>query len=83
MNVDRLSVTVPAEVGQAVRDAAKKAGVSVSTWMSEAAEAKLRDQLLGEALDAWQAEDGPFTEAELEAGAALLRGQTTATRRTG
>ena len=78
MNVDRLSVTVPAELGKAVRDAAKKTGVSVSTWMGEAAAAQLRHELLGEALDAWQAEDGAFTEEELEAAAALVRGEGTA-----
>jgi len=83
MNVDRLSVAVPAELGSAVREAATKRGVSVSTWMSEAAEAMLRNQLLGEALDAWQAENGAFTEEELEAAAAILHGQGSTKRRAG
>jgi hypothetical protein len=44
----------------------------VSTWLSEAAADRLRNELLGAALDAWEAEDGSFTEAELDAAAARL-----------
>ena len=40
--------------------------MSLSAWFAEAAEERLRNYLLGKALDAWQAEDGPFTEEEME-----------------
>ena len=73
MNVDRLSVAVDPELGRVVRAAAAEAGISVSQWMSEAATDHLRNQLLGVALDAWEAETGPFTQEELDAAALGIR----------
>jgi hypothetical protein len=70
--VDRLSVALPAEMGGAVRDAAARAGVSVSAWVTAAAADRLRNELLGEALDQWEAEDGAFDEQELRAAARAL-----------
>ena len=70
--VDRLSVTMPPELGEAVRTAAGQANIRVSAWLAAAAARQLRHELLGAALDAWQAEDGPFTDAELAAAAAKL-----------
>lgn len=72
MTVDRMSVTMDPRLGGAVRDAAAQAGISVSAWIAEAAADKVRNQLLGAALDAWQAEDGAFTEEELAAAAEVL-----------
>ncbi|HEX3826844.1 MAG TPA: hypothetical protein VHV82_06170 [Sporichthyaceae bacterium] len=79
--VDRLSVTMPPEIGTAVRQAAARAGISVSSWLSAAAAQRLRNELLGAALDAWEREDGPFTTAEFDAagrdlGAARPKGAT-------
>ena len=70
--VDRFSVTMPPELGEGVRQAAARQGTSVSTWLSEAAADRLRNELLGAALDAWESEDGSFTEAELDAAASRL-----------
>jgi hypothetical protein len=70
--VDRFSVTMPPELGNAVRDAAAREGTSVSSWMSEAAADRLRNELLGAALDAWEAADGPFTDEELNTAANAL-----------
>jgi hypothetical protein len=70
--VDRFSVTMPPELGEGVRQAAARQGTSVSTWLTEAAADKLRNELLGVALDQWESEDGPFTQAELEEAAARL-----------
>ncbi len=70
--VDRLTVTMPAELGAAVRDAAARRGLSVSSWLSAAAAARLRSELLQVALDHWEAEDGPFSDAELDAAASAL-----------
>jgi hypothetical protein len=72
-NVDRLSVTMPPEVGAAVRDAAAREGTSVSNWLTAAAAQRLRNELLGAALDQWEAEQGPFTDEELNAAVAALR----------
>ena len=63
---------MPPELGEGVRQAAARQGTSVSAWLSEAAADRLRNELLGAALDAWEADDGPFTEAELEAAASRL-----------
>ena len=70
--VDRFSVTMPPEVGEGVRQAATRQGVSVSAWLTEAAADRLRNELLGAALDAWESELGSFTEAELDEAAAQL-----------
>ncbi len=70
--VDRLSVTMPPDVGSAVREAAARAGVSVSSWVTTATAQRLRNELLGVALDAWEAEDGPFTEQEMAAAREAL-----------
>lgn len=70
--VDRLSVTMPPEIGAAIRDAAAREGTSVSSWLTAAAVQRLRNELLGAALDQWEAEDGSFTEAELNAAATAL-----------
>lgn len=77
--VDRLSVTMAPEIGAAVREAAAREGTSVSTWLTVAAAQRLRNDLLGVALDLWEAEDGPFSDEELNTAAAAL----SATRRRG
>lgn len=72
MQVDRFSVTMEPDLGTAVRDAAERAGMSVSGWLAQAATDRLRNDLLGAALDAWEVEDGPFGQEELDAAAATL-----------
>jgi hypothetical protein len=63
--VDRFSVTMAPELGEGVRQAAARQGISVSAWLAEAAADRLRNELLGAALDAWESEEGPFAETEL------------------
>jgi hypothetical protein len=70
--VDRFSVTMPPDLGEGVRRAAERQGVSVSAWLSQAAADRLRNELLGAALDDWESEHGSFTEAELNAAASRL-----------
>jgi hypothetical protein len=70
--VDRLSVTMPPAIGAAVRESAARQGTSVSTWLADAAAQRLRNELLGAALDAWEAEEVPFSDAELNAATAAL-----------
>lgn len=60
--MDRFSVTMPPELGEGVRQAAARQGISVSAWLAEAAADRVRKELLGAALDAWESEDGPFAE---------------------
>lgn len=72
VKVDRLSVTMDPDLGQAVRAAAARSGTSVSGWLSEAAAARVRNERLGAALDAWQAEDGPLGQDELDWAVGVL-----------
>jgi hypothetical protein len=72
MQVDRFSVTMEPQLGAAVRDAAVRSGTSVSAWLASAAAEALRNDLLRVALDEWEAEEGPFTDAELDTAAATL-----------
>jgi hypothetical protein len=72
MKFDRFSITMDPDLGAAVREAAQEEGVSVSAWLSGAAAARLRNHLLGRALDRWEAEIGPPTEEELDAAAEKL-----------
>ncbi|MGH9102965.1 MAG: hypothetical protein ACRDYD_08300 [Acidimicrobiales bacterium] len=72
MEVDRLSVTMDPALGRAVRDAAARGGTSVSAWLAGAAADRLRNGLLGAALDTWEDEAGAFGDDELDAAARLL-----------
>jgi hypothetical protein len=72
MKVDRFSVTMDPDLGAAVREAAERQQMSVSAWLTAAASDRLRNELLGYALDRWEEEDGPFSEAELDTAAAAL-----------
>lgn len=66
-------MTMEPELGRAVRNAAARSKMSVSGWLSAAAAARLRNERLGAALDAWEAEYGSFTDAELDEAARALR----------
>ena len=66
MAVDRFSLTMDPDLGEAVRRAADRAGMTVSAWLSRAAADRVRNELLGIALDRWEEEDGPLTEQELD-----------------
>ena len=70
--VDRFSITMAPELGEAVRAAAERGDVSVSAWLSSAASDRLRNDLLGTALDDWELEHGAFTEDELDRAATAL-----------
>lgn len=72
MQVDRISIAVSPDLGKAVREAASQAGVSVSAWFSGAAADRLRNQMLGTALDVWEEEVGTFSEEELNVAGGVL-----------
>jgi len=60
------------KLGAAARRAAKRAGMSISAWISEATADRVRNDALGRVLDDWESEDGAFTDAELAAAAEAL-----------
>ena len=66
MPVERFSLTMDPKLGAAVRQAAERAGMSVSAWVSKAAADRVRNELLGIALERWEEENGPITEEELD-----------------
>jgi hypothetical protein len=65
MTVDKMSVSLATSLSSAVRDAAEQAGETLSGWLADAAQAKLRAQALEEFLAVWERENGPITEHEL------------------
>lgn len=73
VKVDKLSVSFDPDLGDAVRDAAKRGGRGLSGWLAEAAQAKLRSEALGDFLDGWEAEHGVLRGDQLAAAAAELR----------
>ena len=75
MAVDRLSITVGADLGRAAREAATAGGVSLSSWVAEAIEERVRQVSLATFLDDWQAEHGAFTEEQLDRARRTLAGE--------
>ena len=66
MKVDKLSISFEARLGEQVRSAARRAGTRLSSWMAEAAAARLRSEALGEFLDEWEEKHGAFSPEELK-----------------
>lgn len=66
MSAQKLSISLDTDLADTVRAAAAEDGVSVSTWLATAADAKVRNYLLGTALDAWDEEFGPVDAVEAQ-----------------
>lgn len=64
MAVEKLSISMESALAKLIRNAASQEGVSVSTWLADAASAKARLQALREALDAFTAEYGEISADE-------------------
>ena len=80
MAVDRLSVTVPSDLGSALRALAKARGANVSTVVTEAIAREVRGAALDRALSAADDRFGPIDEqlivrAEAELAQATKRGK--------
>lgn len=67
-----MSISMEPQLGDDVRAAARRAGMSLSAWLAEAAAARLRRQALGEFLADWQAEHGQIIPEELAKARAEL-----------
>ena len=65
MKVSKLSISFNPKLGSQVREAARKARAPVSSWLAQAAAAKLRADALGIFLDDWEEIHGRLTEQEL------------------
>jgi hypothetical protein len=77
MKVDKISISFEAGLGDQVREAARKAGTGLSSWLAGAAAARLRAEALSEFLDAWEKKHGTLTPAELERAERELGARTT------
>lgn len=66
MSAEKFSVSFDSSLAATVRAAAADEGVSVSMWLSGAAEAKARRRHLREALDVFAAEHGRLTDADID-----------------
>lgn len=72
MAVDRLSVTVPSELGAALRALAEARGATVSTVVSDAIAHQVRMAALDLALEEADRRFGPIDEAQVAAAEAEL-----------
>lgn len=72
MNVHKMSISLEATLGDAVRDAARRADQGLSSWLAEAAAAKLRSESLRDFLDAWEGEHGQLSAEEIARAEAEL-----------
>ena len=65
MKVSKISISLDAGLGDQVREAARKAGTGLSSWLAGAAAARLRAEALESFLNAWEKKHGALTLAEL------------------
>jgi len=65
MKVDKMSISFDANLGDQVREAARKAGTGLSAWLAGAAAARLRAEALDEFLHTWEKKHGALTPGEL------------------
>jgi len=66
-NVDKMSISLPADLGEEVRELAASSGLGLSGWLAQAAAERVRQENLQAFLDQYEAECGEFTEEELAA----------------
>lgn len=72
MAVKKLSVALDDEVAAAAKEAASRAGVSLSAWLNRAAENELAIEAGLDAVRAWEAEHGSLSDEELARADELL-----------
>lgn len=65
MGVRKVTISLDPELYAAVKADTERKGMTVSSWVSEAAAEKLRQQAWDEYMATYQAEQGEFTEEEL------------------
>lgn len=66
MAAEKLSISVDEDVAELVREAAAKEGITVSAWITNAAQDRLRNLLLGKFLDELFEEIGPMSDEEMD-----------------
>lgn len=66
MPVERLTVSLDAELAAAVREAATQDALNMSAWLADAAQRRLATRGLADVIAEWEDLHGEFTSAELE-----------------
>jgi hypothetical protein len=61
-----LSISLDSDLAASVRAAASEQGVSVSTWLADAAQAQVRQRRLREALDGLASKQGELDPVEID-----------------
>ncbi len=72
MSVRKISIALDEGTAQAAAEAAARHGVSLSSWLNQAAERALRIEKGLRAVRAWEAEHGALTAGELAAADRFL-----------
>lgn len=72
MAVERITVSLDAELAAAVRAAADADAQNVSAWLADAARRRLASRGLRTVVAEWEAEHGPFSDDELTAARSRL-----------
>lgn len=73
MVAERITISIDAQLAEALRDAAADDDMNVSAWASEAIEQQLNQRGLRAVIDDWEAEHGGFTDDELAEARQRLR----------
>ncbi len=81
MAAEKLSVSMETSLVKVIRGAASREGVSLSTWLADAAAAKARNHALREALRDHAAQHGGLTVEEAQAVVATARARSIVSRR--
>jgi hypothetical protein len=77
---DKRSVSMPAELADAIDKAAANDGTTFSAWLADTAAHRLRLDGGRRGLAAWEKEHGPLTAEELAEGLARARSALNRTR---
>ncbi len=83
MAVRKLSVALDPSVADAAAHAAEREGLSLSAWLSRAAERALVVERGLEAVRAWEGDNGSLTDAELSDADKVLNRILSRARRAG
>ena len=73
VTVERLTISVDAELAEAVRQAARDDAQNLSAWLVEAARRRLATRGLRDVIVEWEAEHGTFSDSELADARTRLR----------
>lgn len=70
---EKRSISLPADLAEAIDRAAKAEGTTVSAWIAATAAHRLRLEAGRQGIEEWERENGPLTPEELAEGRARAR----------